>query len=461
MKLSRAQLIAFCLAAVTFLPVFAAESLAENHLYIGHSFFRPSANRMPFHATQAGIVGHTQTVYFSGGSSGSPQALWESASKRSDIQAILNVGDVDLFAMTYHPDYPTSVGYENWISYALSQNPNTHIVLALPWPDQPESSSAAAYSNLWHNGHDTAWHDLLDYLRGLYPGVEIRCLPYGQATTDLRLLFADGNLPDVNFLRGPANDALFVDPLGHPGDIVKATTELVWARMIFGIDLDTYSYDPGYVTDLKGIAQAIMDDHDAAWGGGPTTTTSTTTTTTLAPTPGCGVAPRVGCRTAENSSLHYRDDADDDRDRLTYKWSKGAATTQAEFGDPLTSTQYALCIYARSTEDLYAESNVPAGASNWSAVSDKGFKYRDSLVLADGTKQVQLKGHQTQAKSKLQWKGSGGGLPDLPVQLPLPGGAFPLLIQVSGSDTSVCFETRFEIGDVSSNKEGSLKVKQK
>ncbi|MFT4572507.1 MAG: hypothetical protein ACI8TX_003683 [Hyphomicrobiaceae bacterium] len=450
--ISRAHLVPLCIAAVTFFPGFAAESFAENHLYIGHSFFRPSADRMPFHATQAGIVGHTQTMIFSGGGSGAPQALWENLSKRSDIQTVLNAGDVDLFAMTYHTDYPTSEGYENWISYAVSQNPNTRFVLALPWPTAPESTDAASYSSGWHSGHDSGWHALIDGLRGLYPGVDIHCLPYGQSTTDLRLLFADNNLPDVNFLRGPANDALVVDALGHPGDITTATTELVWARMMFGIDLDTYSYDPGYVTDLKAIAQMIMDDHDAAFGAPPTPPT---------PSPGCGEAPREGCRTAEKSVLLYRDNADNDRDRLTYKWIKGQATSQSEFGDPTTSTQVDLCIYAGAGQALYVASNVPASNVNWAPLGDKGFKYRDSLELADGAKKIQLKGHETLPKSKIQWKGAGSGLPDLPVELPLPAGGFPMLIQISGSDTSACFETLFDSGDVASNKPGTLKLKRR
>ena len=102
-----------------------------NSLFIGHSFFVPFANGMPFYTAQAGIVGHTQTVVFSGGASGAPQALWEDASHAAEIKAVLDGGDVELFAMTYAGEYPTMEGYINWINYALDKNPNTRIAVAM------------------------------------------------------------------------------------------------------------------------------------------------------------------------------------------------------------------------------------------------------------------------------------------------------------------------------------------
>ncbi|NND67317.1 MAG: hypothetical protein HKN19_07010, partial [Halioglobus sp.] len=81
-------------------------------LFIGHSFFRPFAQGMPDYSAAAGITGHTQTIVFSGGASGAPEALWNNASKRAQIQGELDGGDIELFAMTYHPTYPGTIGYE-------------------------------------------------------------------------------------------------------------------------------------------------------------------------------------------------------------------------------------------------------------------------------------------------------------------------------------------------------------
>ena len=236
-----------------------------NALFIGHSFFRPFAEGMPDYAGAAGIAGHSQSIVFSGGASGAPQALWENASKRAAIQAALDSGDVELFGMTYHPNYPTTEGYENWINYALAQNPNTRFALALPWGTNPADTSATDYANGWRTAHATAWHDLVDQLRALYPGVEIFCIPYGQSAGNLRLLFDANNLPDVQNLSGSAATSIYSDSFGHPGHILRDLGRLVWLNAIYDVDLSTYSYGPSYITDLNGLAQSIMAGHDPAY----------------------------------------------------------------------------------------------------------------------------------------------------------------------------------------------------
>jgi hypothetical protein len=233
-----------------------------NSLFIGHSFFRPFAQGMPNYSAAAGIAGHSQTIVFSGGASGAPQALWENATKRAEIQAVLDTGNVELFGMTYEPTYPTTEGYENWIDYALARNPNTRFFLALPWPDFPENYDAATFASGWLLWHSTVWHPFIDALRALYPGVDIFCIPYGQSALELRNLFATGNLPDVNVLTGASDDAIFVDAKGHPGNILQDLGRLVWLNAIYDVDLSTYSYGPYYTTHLKGIAQSIMAGHD-------------------------------------------------------------------------------------------------------------------------------------------------------------------------------------------------------
>jgi len=241
------------------------KSTGFDSLFIGHSFFKPFADGMPAHTASAGIANHTQSVVFNGGANGAPQALWQNTSKRNAIQAVLNTGDVELFAMTYHPDYPTTQGYEDWIDYALAQNTNTRFMIGLPWSPYPANTNAAGYASNWLAVHSGSWHSFIDQLRALYPGVDIFCVPYGQSALELRNLFAANNLSDVTALTGAANTAIFTDNLGHPGDILRDTGRLVWLNAIYGIDLNTYAHDPGYNADLKAIAQAIMDTHDPAY----------------------------------------------------------------------------------------------------------------------------------------------------------------------------------------------------
>lgn len=233
-----------------------------NALLIGHSFFEPYAAALPAHAQRAGFADHTQSRFYSGGASGTPQALWENASKRTAIQTVLDGGDVNLFGMTYHPDYPGIEGYRNWVNYALQKNPDTRFFIALPWLTTPASYDSATYESLWHLYHPAIAHAFIDTLRDEHPGVDFYCIPYGQSAAELRKLYSAGNLAEVDTLISGSGDAIYRDSLGHADDILLALGELVWLRAIYGVDISSYDYDTGYTTDLNAIAQSIMDSHD-------------------------------------------------------------------------------------------------------------------------------------------------------------------------------------------------------
>lgn len=240
----------------------------EKMMLMGHSFFKPFAQEMPYHAVRAGVDGHSQSLVTAGGANGAPMALWNDAGRRASIQAVLDGGDVELFGMTYEGTHATTEGYELWFDYALAQNPDTAFFIALPWPDFPTSyTDAAEYANYWYTAYDTDWVAFIDTLRALYPGVTIYSIPYGAAALELRTLFEAGNLPDVSSLQGAEGDAIFTDNKGHAGQILKDLGELIWLNAIYGIDLDKYAYDTGYQTDLKAIAKSIMDAHDPAYNG--------------------------------------------------------------------------------------------------------------------------------------------------------------------------------------------------
>ena len=149
-------------------PLISSAETGYNSLFIGHSFFRPFAEGLPFHATQAGITGHQQTVVFSGGCSGAPQALWEDDEKSQEIKQVLDGSDIDLFGMTYCGDYNTTEGYENWINYALEKNPNTRIAIALPWLDYPSLSTTEDYVNSLFSAYEEGWKNLIFQLKALY-----------------------------------------------------------------------------------------------------------------------------------------------------------------------------------------------------------------------------------------------------------------------------------------------------
>jgi Dictyostelium (slime mold) repeat len=60
-------------------------------------------------------------------------------------------------------------------------------------------------------------------------------------------------------------------------------------------------------------------------------------------------APATDCLTAGKSSLLIRDNTSNDgKDKLPWKWIKGAELDQSDFADPTDSDGYTLCVYVRS-----------------------------------------------------------------------------------------------------------------
>ena len=236
-------------------------------LYIGHSFGRTFAESLTEFSTEAGVVGHTQEVVFSGGQTGAPQNLWDDPEHRAEIQAILDTGEIDLLIMiccseSFIED-GTDPALELWIDYALAQNPDTRFSLALPWPDFPEEyEDAAEYAALWLGG-DLLWHARIDQLRETYPGVEISCLPHGRGALELRHLFEAGELSDVDQMTSGDGDAIFTDPKGHADEILRDLGTLIWLGSIYDVDLTDHPVGDEYEADLIGIAQTVIaeDDH--------------------------------------------------------------------------------------------------------------------------------------------------------------------------------------------------------
>jgi hypothetical protein len=137
--------------------------------------------------------------------------------------------------------------------------------------------------------------------------------------------------------------------------------------------------------------------------------------------------------------LLIKNKADNSKDKLIWKWLKGAATTTAEFADPTATADYALCIYAGTTDTLRAQIHIPPSNTKWKATGTKGFKYKDATGVDDGTRKVVLKSG-TAGKSKALLKGKGVNLPD-----PLDMGPLgtPVTAQLLNYQSGVCWETNF------------------
>jgi hypothetical protein len=155
----------------------------------------------------------------------------------------------------------------------------------------------------------------------------------------------------------------------------------------------------------------------------PSVTITLTPSQTPTPTPLCGATPRMGCGAplvAQKAKLKLRDADEDSRDGLTWRWSKGD-TFLGHFGDPLTTTGYALCVYDRSggAPSLALVATVPGGGMCggqpcWQTAGP-GYKYNNRDAGASAVQKIQLKAGQ-QAKGKLMVKAKGGLLaPPTPV----------------------------------------------
>ncbi|MFQ5478948.1 MAG: hypothetical protein ACE5E4_10060, partial [Candidatus Binatia bacterium] len=169
-----------------------------------------------------------------------------------------------------------------------------------------------------------------------------------------------------------------------------------------------------------------------------------------------------GCHQALKSRLTLKDKSDDAKDRLAWKWQKGEATSEAEFGDPTATTAYTLCLYDFYPAVSVASVQVPAAGTCgdnpcWQGLGSppgrKGFKYRDKQrPLTTGIGSIRLTpGSAGRARVKVKGNGSNLGLPTLPHDLPLD-------VQLR-ADNGECWESVFYPPGVRKNSAGRFKGK--
>jgi hypothetical protein len=113
-----------------------------------------------------------------------------------------------------------------------------------------------------------------------------------------------------------------------------------------------------------------------------------------------------------------------------------------DFGDPIATTTYALCVYDQTGLRMTAPApagGTCAGRACWSATST-GAKYANTTLVPDGLKQVSLKaGAGGQAKIAIAGKGANLPAPTLPL-------APPVHVQLRREDASTCWEATYPNG---------------
>jgi len=179
--------------------------------------------------------------------------------------------------------------------------------------------------------------------------------------------------------------------------------------------------------------------------GQPATATVTLTVKPLPP-PVCANGPVAGCRRpvrSAASSLKVKNLSLDASDRFTWKWSAGAATTKADFGTPLTTTTYQLCVYDAAGDTIARASAPPGGTCNgrpcWrETTSQFAYKSRDRQPNGRPRSSVKLKlrpGPSGKAKIQLQGRGVALDLASLPASQ-------PVTVQLKNS-AGTCWEAVF------------------
>lgn len=166
----------------------------------------------------------------------------------------------------------------------------------------------------------------------------------------------------------------------------------------------------------------------------------------------CGVAPAASCRSASLNKLLVKDSANDDADRLVWKWLKGDATALADIANPTQSfggepTAYRLCVYGTPAPAAVAVGSGPP----WVRIGERGFKYTDATAAHDGAWIIRvLTG--SDGKAKVVFKARGAGMPELAPPL-----ATPVTLQLIDRASGTCWESVFQASDMRLNQPGKLK----
>jgi len=255
-----------------------------NMLLMGNSFFRPYADHLNNLAIQADLNEHNSTVVNRGGELGRPINLWNDSNTEEHnlIKSTLDQGNIEVFGMTsgydIDSDNPTE-GHSSWIQYALQNNPNIIIFIAIGSFDFPNGDSNGTRPN-WDtfasdNGfnsiqefydyyiNEVIHKEIVDKLRLEFPSTKIFTIPTGWATKNLAQMNLDNELLDDISMVGPKSSSIFTDEKGHQGQIVIETGTMIWLNSIYNVDLSSFNYNTGFTTDLHAIAQDIIDSHDS------------------------------------------------------------------------------------------------------------------------------------------------------------------------------------------------------
>ncbi|MCC6848321.1 MAG: beta-propeller fold lactonase family protein [Deltaproteobacteria bacterium] len=163
----------------------------------------------------------------------------------------------------------------------------------------------------------------------------------------------------------------------------------------------------------------------------------------------CGPLVTGSCHAATplgGASLQIKDQAEDRKDQLKWSW-RGEMTTFGEFGDPVSVSNYVICLYDGSgnPQPLMVRAAPAGGLCDdkpcWKA-KPTSYRYGDKFLTPDGVKKALLKPGAPDGKAKVQLQGFGIFVD--PPALPL---TLPVTVQVKNAQNAECWEAVYNTAD--------------
>ncbi len=128
--------------------------------------------------------------------------------------------------------------------------------------------------------------------------------------------------------------------------------------------------------------------------------------------------------------------------KVLWKWLHGTIGGSADFGDPLATTGYAMCVYDGASlveSHLIAPGGDCDGQPCWQTIGTKGFKYKNKNGNDEGITKVLLKSGTGKAKIIVQGKGANVSIP---ASDPIYAQAPSLTVQLVAS-TGTCWQATY------------------
>ncbi|MCK6553164.1 lactonase family protein [Candidatus Binatia bacterium] len=172
----------------------------------------------------------------------------------------------------------------------------------------------------------------------------------------------------------------------------------------------------------------------------------------------CPATPFTGCRTAFRSALHIKNSTDNTKDTITWRWTNGQATTQAELGIPFMTRTYALCVYdgdGLAVAASVAGDQLCSGVPCWSLAQTTGIRFKDKTGASYGVTRITGKGSTT-SKSRITVRAKGANTPDPTMPLNITGG---ITAQFINSDSGVCFTSTYTGAGIRKNQADKFSAK--